>query len=56
MPDRWTAFIRINYAYPDGVHEVDALVQQQIDDSPPPPIAGRIGQQRWRMEQQWTSA
>jgi ferredoxin len=40
VPDRWTAFIRINYAYPDGVHEVDALVQQQIDDSPPPPIAG----------------
>ena len=40
VPDRWTAFIRINYAYPDGVHEVDALVQQQMDDSPPPPIAG----------------
>jgi hypothetical protein len=32
--------IRINYAYPEGMESVNGLVQEQIAQSPPPPIAG----------------
>jgi ferredoxin len=40
VPDAWTPFIRINYAYNEGVDAVNALVAEQIAQSPPPPIAG----------------
>jgi ferredoxin len=40
VPDKWTPFIRINYAYSDGIEIIDALVQAQVDETPPPPIAG----------------
>jgi ferredoxin len=43
VPDVWTPFIAINYAYPDGVATVDQMVRRQIDDSPPPPISGYRG-------------
>ena len=33
MPDIWTPFIRINYAYSDGIETVDALVLAQIDEA-----------------------
>lgn len=40
VPDTWTPFIRINYAYSDGIETVDTLVQAQVAQSPPPAIAG----------------
>jgi ferredoxin len=40
VPDKWTPFIRINYAYTDGVDAVEALVLQQVTENPPPPIEG----------------
>jgi ferredoxin len=40
VPDGWTPFIRINYAYTEGIDAVERLVLQQIAESPPPPIAG----------------
>ena len=40
VPDKWTPFIRINYAYNDGVETVEQLVRQQVTENPPPPIAG----------------
>jgi NAD-dependent dihydropyrimidine dehydrogenase PreA subunit len=40
VPDKWVPFIRINYAYPEGMESVNGLVQEQIAQSPPPPIAG----------------
>jgi ferredoxin len=40
VPDKWTPFIRINYAYTDGLQIVEALVTEQITEKPPPPIAG----------------
>jgi hypothetical protein len=40
VPDKWIPFIRINYAYTDGVDTVEQLVAQQIAENPPPPIAG----------------
>jgi ferredoxin len=40
VPDKWLPFVRINYAYNDGVATVNALVEEQIAQSPPPPIAG----------------
>ena len=43
MPDKWVPFIRINYAYPEGMESVNGLVQEQIAQSPPPPIAGQRG-------------
>jgi NAD-dependent dihydropyrimidine dehydrogenase PreA subunit len=43
VPDKWLPFIRINYAYPEGMESVNGLVQEQIAQSPPPPIAGHRG-------------
>ena len=43
VPDKWAPFIRINYAYPDGLERVNGLVQEQVAQSPPPPIAGHRG-------------
>ena len=43
VPDKWVPFIRINYAYPEGMDSVNGLVQVQIEQSPPPPIAGHRG-------------
>ncbi len=43
VPDKWEPFIRINYAYPEGLESVNGLVQQQIAQSPPPPIDGYRG-------------
>ena len=43
VPDKWEPFIRINYAYPEGHESVNGLVQQQIAQSPPPPIDGYRG-------------
>jgi NAD-dependent dihydropyrimidine dehydrogenase PreA subunit/DNA-binding transcriptional ArsR family regulator len=40
VPDGWTPFIAINYAYRDGPERVNALVAERIDQSPPPPIDG----------------
>jgi NAD-dependent dihydropyrimidine dehydrogenase PreA subunit/DNA-binding transcriptional ArsR family regulator len=40
VPDKWEPFIRINYAYAEGMNSVNGLVQEQIAQSPPPPIAG----------------
>ena len=40
VPDKWTPFIRINYAYNDGVETVEQLVREQVAENPPPPIAG----------------
>ena len=40
VPDKWEPFIRINYAYPEGMESVNGLVQEQVAQSPPPPIAG----------------
>jgi ferredoxin len=40
VPDKWVPFIRINYAYNDGVDTVEQLVREQVAENPPPPIAG----------------
>ena len=40
VPDKWTAFIGINYTYRDGHSAVDTAVDAQVADSPPPPIPG----------------
>ncbi len=40
VPDVMEAFIKINYAYPDGLDKVAELVASRIADCPPPPIAG----------------
>ena len=40
VPDAMEAFIKINYAYPDGLDRVAELVSARIAGSPPPPIAG----------------
>jgi hypothetical protein len=55
--DKWTAFRRMNAAYPDAVHELDALVQQRVDERPAP-ANRRLPQVRGRRrrEQSWTSA
>ena len=37
VPDKWEPFIKINYAFPDGREAVDALVEAQVEASPPPP-------------------
>jgi NAD-dependent dihydropyrimidine dehydrogenase PreA subunit len=41
VPDKWEPFIRINYAYVDGMERVNGLVRDRIVESPPPPIDGR---------------
>ncbi len=43
MPDAWTPFIGINYAYRDGVDIVEQLVAERVAENPPPPIAGHRG-------------
>jgi ferredoxin len=40
VPDKWIPFIRINYAYNDGVETVEQLVAARVAENPPPPIAG----------------
>jgi NAD-dependent dihydropyrimidine dehydrogenase PreA subunit len=40
VPDKWEPFIRINYAYSDGMEGVNGLVLEQVAQNPPPPIAG----------------
>jgi ferredoxin len=40
LPDKWQPFVKINYAYPDGLERVSELVTAQIEQSPPPPIPG----------------
>jgi ferredoxin len=40
LPDKWQAFVKINYAYPEGFDAINQLVAAQIDESPPPPIPG----------------
>jgi ferredoxin len=40
VPDGWTPFIRINYAFRDGVEAVEQLVAERIAENPPPPIDG----------------
>jgi ferredoxin len=40
VPDKWEPFIRINYAFADGMERVNELVNERIAASPLPPIAG----------------
>ena len=35
VPSKWEPFIRINYAYGDGLEKVSELVKSQIDKNPP---------------------
>ena len=40
VPDAMEPFIKINYAYPNGLDEVNTLVEARVASSPPPPIEG----------------
>jgi ferredoxin len=40
VPDAMEPFIKINYAYPNGLDEVNTLVEARVRDNPPPPISG----------------
>ena len=40
VPDTWTPFIRINYAYSDGIDESTRWCRRKSMTTPPPPIAG----------------
>ena len=40
LPEKWEPFVKINYAYPNGLGEVNELVTARTDQSPPPPITG----------------
>ena len=40
LPDKWQPFVKINYAYLDGLERVSELVTAQIEESPPPPLPG----------------
>jgi len=40
VPDKWEPFIRINYAYTDGLERVNELVHDRAAQSPPPTISG----------------
>ena len=40
LPDKWQSFVKINYAYPEGLERVSELVAAQIAESPPPAIPG----------------
>jgi len=40
VPDAMEPFIKINYAYPNGLDEVNTLVEGRVSTSPPPPIEG----------------
>ena len=40
LRDNWQPFVKINYAYPDGLERVSELVSARIEESPPPPIPG----------------
>ena len=33
LPDKWEAFVKINYAFPEGAGAVDPLVQQYADEN-----------------------
>ena len=33
LPDKWEAFVKINYAFPEGAGVVDPLVQQYADEN-----------------------
>jgi ferredoxin len=43
VPDKWEPFIRINYAFRDGVDVVEQLVAERVAEHTPPPIAGHRG-------------
>ena len=38
VPDKWEPYIKINYAFTDGLQAVDALAAAQIEASPPPQL------------------
>jgi ferredoxin len=38
LPDKWESFVKINYAFPEGAEAINALVEAQVAESPPPPI------------------
>ena len=40
VPDAMVPFVKINYAYPDGLDAVNQLIRERTKDSPPPPIEG----------------
>ena len=33
LPDKWEAFVKINYAFPEGAGVIDPMVQQYADDN-----------------------
>ena len=33
LPDKWEAFVKINYAFPEGAAGIDPLVQQYADEN-----------------------
>ncbi|MGH9869155.1 MAG: 4Fe-4S dicluster domain-containing protein [Candidatus Polarisedimenticolia bacterium] len=40
LPEKWEPFVKINYAYGQGLDTVNELVQELVEQSPPPPIPG----------------
>jgi NAD-dependent dihydropyrimidine dehydrogenase PreA subunit/biotin operon repressor len=40
LPDKWEPFVKINYAYTDGMDAVNSLVAERVESAPPPPIPG----------------
>ena len=48
VPDKWEPFIRINYAYGDGLEKVSELVTEQIDEEPAR-APGRLTARRLRV-------
>jgi ferredoxin len=40
VPDAMEPFIKINYAYPDGLGAINTMVEARIASTPPPPIPG----------------
>ena len=35
VPVKWEGFVKINYAYAEGVDAVNALVAERVDATPP---------------------
>jgi hypothetical protein len=33
LPDKWEAFVKINYAFPEGAGAINPLVQQYADEN-----------------------
>ena len=33
LPEKWNAFVKINYAFPDGANVLNPLVQQYADEN-----------------------